>query len=81
MYQTEHDDLFESIRNGSAMNQGVDMAHSTLAAIMTRMSAYTGKVVTWDQALNSQLELTPAQWVGGPGVDASVPVPGKTKLI
>jgi myo-inositol 2-dehydrogenase/D-chiro-inositol 1-dehydrogenase len=81
MYQTEHDDLFESIRNGSAMNQGVDMAHSTLAAIMTRMSAYTGKVVTWDQALNSQLELTPTQWVGGPGVDASVPVPGKTKLI
>ena len=63
------------------MNQGVDMAHSTLAAIMTRMSAYTGQVVTWDQALNSQLELTPTQWVEGPGVDASVPVPGKTKLI
>lgn len=81
MYQTEHDDLFESIRNGGAMNQGVEMAHSTLAAIMTRMSAYTGKVVSWDQALNSQLDLTPQQWLGGPGVDVTVPEPGKTKLI
>jgi hypothetical protein len=81
MYQTEHDDLFESIRSGGAMNQGVDMAHSTLAAIMTRMSAYTGKKVTWEQALNSELDLTPTQWADGPGVDDAVPVPGKTKLI
>jgi myo-inositol 2-dehydrogenase/D-chiro-inositol 1-dehydrogenase len=81
MYQTEHDDLFESIRSGGAMNQGVEMAHSTLAAIMTRMSAYTGKRVTWDQALNSQLDLTPTQWEGGGGVDGSVAEPGKTKLI
>ncbi|MBC8369865.1 MAG: Gfo/Idh/MocA family oxidoreductase [Planctomycetes bacterium] len=81
MYQTEHDDLFESIRNGDAMNQGVDMAHSTLAAIMIRMSAYTGQVVSWEQALNSQLDLTPEKWDGGAGLDSSVAHPGKTKLI
>ena len=35
------------------------MAESTLTAIMGRMSAYTGKAVTWEQALNSKLDLTP----------------------
>jgi predicted dehydrogenase len=81
MYQTEHDDLFASIRGGAGLNQGVEMANSTLAGIMIRMSAYTGKKVSWDQALNSKQDLTPKQWEGGPPVDAAVAVPGKTKLI
>ena len=33
------------------------VAESTLTAIMGRMSAYTGQAITWDQALNSQLDL------------------------
>jgi len=37
------------------------MAHSTLMAIMGRMAAYTGQVVTWDQALNSKETLVPAK--------------------
>ena len=35
------------------------MAESTLVAIMGRMSAYTGKALTWEQALNSKLDTFP----------------------
>ena len=59
MYQTEHDELFASIRKGEPINDGDWMAKSTLMAIMGRMSAYTGQAVTWEQALNSQEKLVP----------------------
>lgn len=80
MYQTEHDELFESIRNGGGLNQGVSMAYSTLAAIMGRMAAYTGQRITWDQAMNSEEKLTPERWEFGPGLAAEVAMPGKTKF-
>ncbi len=35
-------------------------AISTLAAIMGRTSAYTGKEVTWEEMMNSELTLGPA---------------------
>jgi predicted dehydrogenase len=82
MYQTEHDEFFASIRSGAAMNTGEKLAHSTLAAIMGRMSAYTGQTITWEQALNSQEVLAP------PNLDMQmkletppVPIPGRTKFI
>lgn len=59
MYQTEHNELFASIRSGKLINDGEFMAHSTLTAIMGRMAAYTGKRVTWDEALNSTEKLGP----------------------
>ncbi|MDX2145904.1 MAG: Gfo/Idh/MocA family oxidoreductase [Planctomycetota bacterium] len=81
MYQTEHDELFASIRAAKAHNDGEFMAHSTLMAIMARMAAYTGQAVTWEQALNSKEQLTPAVWRWGPFTPAPVPVPGVTKLV
>jgi predicted dehydrogenase len=59
MYQAEHDHLFKSIREGSAVNDGEWMAHSTMLAIMGRMAAYTGQKITWDQAINSKHDLAP----------------------
>ena len=59
IYQTEHDELFASIRNGKPINNGEYMAKSTLLAIMGRMAAYTGQAITWDMALNSKEDLTP----------------------
>lgn len=59
MYQTEHDELFASIRNGKPMNDGEWMANSTLLAIWARMAAYTGQTITWDQAFNSNETLGP----------------------
>jgi hypothetical protein len=59
MYQVEHNELFASIRSGRPINDGVWMAHSTLMAIMGRMAAYTGKEISWTQALNSEEKLVP----------------------
>ena len=42
MYQSEHDALFASIREGKPINNGSYMSSSTLLAIMGRMAAYTG---------------------------------------
>jgi predicted dehydrogenase len=59
MYQSEHDELFASIRRGEPINDGTWMTHSTMMAILGRMAAYTGQVISWEQALNSQEDLSP----------------------
>ena len=80
-YVTEHKTLINSIRGLAArLNEAERIAHSTLTAIMGRMSAYTGKEVTWDQALNSELDLTPNRLAFGPTAVAPVPIPGTTPL-
>ena len=81
MYQVEHDELFAAIRAGKPVNDGISMAHSTLMAIMARMAAYTGQVVTWDRALNSEEILVPAtlDW-NAPRPVAARAIPGQTKL-
>ena len=58
-YVQEHIDLLESIVSGKPINELKQVAESTLTAIMGRMSAYTGKAVTWEQALNSKLDTFP----------------------
>ena len=69
----EHTDFIASIRAGKPYNELKTVAESTLTAIMGRMSAYTGKVVTWDQALNSKEELMPANLTLGSAADAAGP--------
>ncbi len=82
MYQIEHDELFASIRSGKPINDGAWMAQSTLLAIMGRMAAYTGQVVTWEEALNSKESLLPEKlaW-DAPVATPQVAMPGKTRLI
>ena len=59
-YLVEHHDLHESIRgNTSRINEGHRIAESTLTAIMGRMAAYSGKDITWDEALGAQLDMRP----------------------
>lgn len=80
-YQQEHIDMIESIRSGQPLNELRTVAESTLTAIMGRMSAYTGKAVTWEQALNSQLDLMPKELKFGPLPTPPVAVPGDTPLV
>ncbi|MCI0721607.1 MAG: Gfo/Idh/MocA family oxidoreductase, partial [Acidobacteria bacterium] len=79
-YQTEHDDLFASIRSGKPINNGDYMAKSSLLAIMGRMATYTGQVITWEQAMNSTEDLTPAKYEWGSLPTPAVAMPGTTKL-
>jgi myo-inositol 2-dehydrogenase/D-chiro-inositol 1-dehydrogenase len=81
-YVQEHTDLIESIRSGKPLNELKNVAESTLTAIMGRMSAYTGKEVSWEQALNSKEDLMPKELT----LEMSKPVdpvaiPGKTPLL
>lgn len=82
MYQNEHNELFASIRSGKPINDGEWMAHSTLMGIMGRMAAYTGQEITWEQALNSQENLVPAQLDWKMKLDfPPMAMPGVTKFI
>lgn len=82
IFQTEHDELFASIRSGKPINNGEYMANSTLLAIMARMAAYTGQVVTWEQALKSKEDLSPPRYDWDVKVpEPPIAVPGKTKLV
>ena len=78
MYQVEHDEFFESIRSGEPINNGDYMTKSTMLAIMGRMAAYTGKSITWDEAMNSKEDLTPASYEWGPIPVPPVAMPGIT---
>ncbi|MCG8653337.1 MAG: gfo/Idh/MocA family oxidoreductase, partial [Pirellulales bacterium] len=81
-YKQEHKDLVDSIRNGTPIVELKQTAESSLTAVMGRMAAYTGQVVTWDFAANqSSLDLFPSDF----GIKQQRPangfaVPGKTKL-
>jgi predicted dehydrogenase len=71
-YQTEHDTLYDHIRNDKPINNAVYTAESTLTAILGRMAAYSGNEVTWEQAMNSDLDTMPKSlaWDADPGPKA-----------
>ena len=88
-YQLEHDHLFAAIREGKPYNEAEYGAHSTMTAIMGRMATYSGKMMEWDEAINSEIDLSPKEYnfAAAPPVvpDAKgnypVPVPGVTKVV
>ena len=80
-YVLEHRDLIASIRKGEPLNEGKQSAESALTSIMGRMAAYTGKLVTWQQAMNSKLDLFPKKLEFGPMPVPPVALPGKEELI
>ena len=82
MYQIEHNELFASIRAGEPINDGVRMAHSTMLAIMGRMAAYTGGRIGWEEALNSEEDLSPQRLAWDQPLDMPpVAKPGLTKFL
>jgi predicted dehydrogenase len=85
-YQQEHDDLFDAIRNDKPFNEAENGAYSSLTAIMGRLATYSGKIVEWKDALNSEIDLHPDHYAWDatpkvlPGPDGWYPhaIPGKT---
>ncbi len=83
MYQTEHNEMFASIREGEPINNGDRMINSTLMAIMGRTAGYTGKEITWDMMSNSKLQIAPqnlANWKDEVKVEPMA-LPGRTRFI
>jgi predicted dehydrogenase len=81
-YVQEHTDLIASLRAGKPINELKNLAESTLTAIMGRLSAYTGKEVTWETALSSEEDLYPRdlKWDGDLPTP-EVAIPGKKPLV
>ena len=88
-HQVEHDDLFAASGAGKPYNEAEYGAESTMTAILGRMATYSGKVIEWDEAINSDISLAPDEF----SFDATpkslpdshgmyqVPVPGLTKVV
>lgn len=83
-YVQEHVNLVTAIRSGKPINDAEAQVNSTLITIMGRISAYTGKDVTWEEMLNSNLSLGPKIYAMGPvpNIPETIPVIGvETNLI
>ncbi len=81
-YETEHAHLIASITgDGVYLNEAKRVAESTLTAIMGRMSSYTGKTVSRERAIQSELDLAPPAYEFTNLPVRPVAVPGKTPLI
>ena len=88
-YQQEHDDLFDAIRNDKPYNEAERGAKSSMTAILGRMATYSGKVIDWEQAINSEKSIMPkdfawdAETPNKPDADGMYPhaIPGKTVVL
>jgi myo-inositol 2-dehydrogenase / D-chiro-inositol 1-dehydrogenase len=81
MYQVEHDELFASIRAGKPINNGVYMSHSSMLAILGRMSTYTGQTITWDKAMESKQDFSLPKYELGEAPAGKVAMPGITEFV
>lgn len=62
-YQQEHKELFETISKGQYKHNDAEYgAYSTLTGIIGRIACYTGKVIRWDKAMESNIDLMPTAY-------------------
>ena len=89
-YQVEHDELFEAVASGMyKFADAENGAKSTMTSILGRMATYSGQVIEWEDAINSDLSLMPETyaWDANPPVMPDkngyypIAIPGKTKVL
>jgi myo-inositol 2-dehydrogenase / D-chiro-inositol 1-dehydrogenase len=80
MYQTEHNELFKAIRDGELVNDGDWMTQSVAMALLGREAGYSGRTITWEEIMNSQNEIVPADPKFGPRPPIVIPQPGVYKF-
>jgi predicted dehydrogenase len=90
-YFIEHQVLLDSIRLGKPIDESQYGAESTMTSILGRLAAHSGQVVTWDDALNSEIRLIPEnqRWAFDadppvmPDKDGNypIPVPGVSQVV
>lgn len=80
--ELQHRAFVDSIRAGRPLNEGQQLAESTMTVVLGRTAAYTGRMLNYSWvAKDSQLDLRPAKLELGPLPVAPLAVPGKTELI
>jgi predicted dehydrogenase len=89
-YRREHDNLFASIRGTGPYRLDAEYgATSSMTAVMGRMATYSGRLITWDEAVQSELRLGPERyaWDAEPPVKAdaggayAAAVPGEARVL
>ena len=87
-YQQEHNELFAAVRAGDyKLDDTQHGIESTMSAILGRMATYSGQLITWDEALATDLKLVPdisdfndeAPVLPDENGYYPVPVPGESK--
>ena len=90
-HQQEQLNMIDALAKGEIYNEGDYGAKSTMTNILGRCATYSGKEISWNQALTSKVELCPGidslTWESeapvkpnaAGGYDA--PVPGKTRVV
>lgn len=89
-YQKEHNELFAAVVKGEyKFADAENGAKSTMTSILGRFATYSGKVVTWDEAINSDINLMPDR-LAWDAMPKNVPngdgfyayaVPGQSKVV
>jgi predicted dehydrogenase len=81
-YVQEHIDLIAAIRTGNQVVEAEETARTNMAAIMGRQSAYTGKKVTWEEMMGSDMKLGPeGELTLGPvDMNKMVPIAGSAAV-
>jgi predicted dehydrogenase len=89
-YRQEHLEFLRSIREGKPFQRAKQLAVSTMATVLGQMAVYTGRLITWDEAMKSKfayppqgevrLDMEPPVQRGADGI-YPVAVPGTTKLV
>jgi predicted dehydrogenase len=90
-HQQEHHDLFAQIRRGEIPNEGEYGAYSSMTSILGRMATYSGREITWAEAVNSDLCISPVEQYHSfndtppilPNADLTypIPTPGVTRVL
>ncbi len=80
-YEQEHLNLIASISEGKPLNEAQAIAESTMTGILGREAAYSGKVITWDDAMKSTSRLGPGKYEFGPYPVPPVAMPGQHKFL
>ncbi len=88
-YQAQQDALFDAIQNNKPFNEVDYSAKSTLTAIMGRMCTYSNRMISWEDAYDSKLSISPDRfaWDADPPTlpDENgrypVPQPGSTVVL
>jgi myo-inositol 2-dehydrogenase/D-chiro-inositol 1-dehydrogenase len=70
MYDVEHVELFDSLRNGKPINNGAYMVSTTLLALLGQMVCQTGQEITWEKAMTSQASVVQPRY----GFDMQPPI-------
>lgn len=90
-HQQEHHDLFRVLRAGEIPNEAEFGAYSSMTSVLGRMATYSGRTIRWDEALASELVISPVEKFHSfsdtppvlPNEDLTynIPMPGKTVVL